>query len=119
MEPDQDIRAKALLDQLNEIDQRILGVRGRPPTKIQRIVTLGFVGAVLILLALIQSRLEWSGLGMALPLSALIVGGLSVKTLFRFLQSRMLKRERDRVLALYEEIDRRAALISPEEGGVS
>ena len=119
MESDQDIRAKALLDQLNEIDQRILGVPGRRLTKIQRVVRLGLFGAVLILLALSQSRLEQLGIGMTLPVSALIVGSLSFGPLFRLFQRRMIKRERDRVLALYEEIDRGAALISGEEGGVS
>jgi len=107
MESDHDLRARALLDQLNEIDQRILGVTGRTLTKTERILRLGLFGVFLILLALSASTLERLGIGLALPMSALIVGSLSSGPVIRLLQRRKLERERDRVLALYEQIDRR------------
>jgi len=107
MEPDQDLRAKALIDQLKEIDERILGVTGRPLTKTQRAFRLGLFGGFLILLALSAPPLERMGVGLVLPVSALMAVSLASGPLIRFLQRRRLERERDRVVALYEEIDRR------------
>ena len=107
MKLDQDLRAKALIDQLNEIDQRILGVSGRSLTRTERVFRLGLFGGFLILLAISAPPLERMGVGLALPVAALMAGSLSTGPLIRFLRRRRLERERDRVIALYEEIDRR------------
>ena len=109
METDQDIRAKALLDQLNEIDQRILCVREGHLNKKIRVLNTGIFGIFVVLLALSVSSLERAGVHLALPAGVLMVAFLGSGPLIRLFQTRKLERERDRVLALYEEIDRRLA----------
>ena len=110
MTQDHDLRAEALMDQLNEIDERLLDVSGRPPTKTQRVFRLGLIGGFLILLAISAPPLEKMGVGLALPVAVLLAGSLGVGRFVQFLRMRRLERERDRVMALYEEIDRRLGL---------
>ena len=117
MKPDEDLRAKALIDQLNEIDMRILEVTHRPLTMTQRVFRLGVFGGVLILLAISAPPLARMGVGLALPVSVLMVGSLSSGPLIRFLQRRKLEWERDRVMALYEEIDRRLGSSPADSSG--
>ena len=107
MNLDRDLRAKALIDQLNEIDQQILGVSGRPLTRTERVFRLGLFGGFLILLAISAPPLEKMGVSLALPVAAVMAGSLGTRPLIRFLRRRRLERERDRIMALYEEIDRR------------
>ena len=59
------------------------------------------------LIAVSAPPLERMGVGLALPVSILMVGSISSGPLIRLFQRRRLEREKDRVLALYEEIDRR------------
>ena len=68
---------------------------------------LGLFGGFLILVAISTPPLERMGVGLALPVAALMAGSLSTGPLIRFLRRRRLERERDRAMALYEEIDRR------------
>ena len=119
MESDRDLRAKALIDQLNEIDQRIVEVTGRPLTNTERVVRLVLFGVLLILLALSASTLEQLGIGLALPVTALVVGGFLSGPLIGIFRKRKLERDRDRVLALYQEMDRRLRPSpgDPEEAG--
>lgn len=117
MDSDQDFRTKALVDQLDQIDQRILEVTGLPMTRTQRVLRLGMCGVFLILLALSASTLEQLWIGVALPVWALIVAFLSFGPLIRLFQRRKLERERDRVLALYEEIGRRLGTSQEDSEG--
>ena len=117
MEPDHDIRTKALLDQLTEIDQRILESRGQNVSKKERILRTGLLGVFVVLLALSASNLESPGVSLAIPAAVLMVGSFSTGPLIRLFHRRKLERERDRVLALYDEIDRRVALGSGDWRG--
>ncbi len=116
MEPDQDIRAEVLLGQLNEIDERIRFVKGRNLTLKQRVLHASVAGAFVILLALSVSDLARLGFLPAIPAVGLILLLFGSGPLIRRNQTRKLERERDRVLAFYEEIDRTAGLISEQKG---
>lgn len=116
MEPDQDIRAEALLGQLNEIDERIRFVKGRHLTIKQRVLHASIAGIFVILLALSVSDLARLGFLPAIPALGLVFLLFGSGPLIRHNQTRKLARERDRVLAFYEEIDRKAGLISERKG---
>jgi hypothetical protein len=107
METDQDLRTEALLAQLEEIDQQILEVTRHPLNRTQRVLRLALFGIILVLLALFSSTLERMGIGVALPVWAVVVGFLGYGPLIRFFQKRKLEGKRERVLTLYEEIGRR------------
>jgi len=107
MEADQDLRTEALLAHLEEIDQQILEITRHPLNRTQRVLRLSLFGIILVLLALLASTLERIGIGLVLPVWGVVAGFFSYGPLVRFFQRRKLEEERDRVLALYEEIGRR------------
>lgn len=107
MEGDQDIRARALLDQLSEIDRRLHAASNWRSSWKQRTWLIGSCAVLLALVARTGSDL--------IPLIvALAMLPLASEPVIRDFMTRRLERERDRVIDLYEEIDGSAALLALE-----
>jgi len=110
MAGDQDIRARALVDQLSEIDRRLHAASNWKTSWKQRTWHIVLCGILLALVARTGSDL--------VPLIvALTLLPPASEPVIRHFMTRRLERERDRVFNLCEEIDRRAAFqaLEPKE----
>lgn len=108
----EDIRGASLLAQLDAIDVRELQERGARPTRRKRALQYGLQVTTLILMAR-------AGVNIALFAVLPLLLPFGVERLVRHFVIRRLGKERERLLALYEKIDRTPQLHNAESESVT
>ena len=108
MKKSQDIRARALSDQLREIDERYEGVEAWSSSWRMR---AGQVVSSLVVLVLVA---QW-GKDLIGPGIAFVLLYFSIDPLGRLYLRRKAEKERARVIRLFEEIDERVAVAGEKE----
>ena len=116
MKPGEDVRAQVLAHQLDEIDRRIQWWKRESLPMKHRLILSGTMGGMVVFLASKVSELEGVQNAITISLVGLIIAFPLYMQVIQIVQTRRLEREKDRILALYEEIDRRVALRSGSPG---